>query len=76
MLSPWLFQHELLQRERERIISVTKIIEGEDIKRLAEEMVRYGERQKKMNFDRNAKGCLLSGAVLLIGMKDAKLWLA
>ena len=51
---------------------VTKIIEGEDLKRLAEKMFEFGERTGKGNFDRDGANVRDSGAVLLIGLKDAK----
>jgi uncharacterized ferredoxin-like protein len=51
---------------------LTKIIEGEDMKRLAHEMIEYGDKHKRTNFDRDAKGILASSTVLLIGLKDAK----
>jgi uncharacterized ferredoxin-like protein len=50
----------------------TKIIEGEDLKRLAEKMFEFGERTGKGNFDRDGANVRDSGAVLLIGLKDAK----
>jgi uncharacterized ferredoxin-like protein len=51
---------------------VTKVIEGDDLKRLADEMIKYGEKTKKKNFDRDARGVAASPAVMLIGIKDAK----
>jgi uncharacterized ferredoxin-like protein len=51
---------------------VTKIIEGDDLKRLAEKMVEFGERTGKKNFDRDGANVRDSAAVLLIGLKDAK----
>ncbi|MGA9351967.1 MAG: DUF2148 domain-containing protein [Anaerolineae bacterium] len=51
---------------------VTKIIEGDDLKRLAEKMVEFGERTGKKNFDRDGANVRDSTAVLLIGIKNAK----
>jgi uncharacterized ferredoxin-like protein len=51
---------------------VTKIIEGDDLKRLAEKMFEFGERTGKGNFDRDGANVRNSDALLLIGVKDAK----
>jgi len=51
---------------------VTKIIEGDDLKRLAEKMFEFGERTGKGNFDRDGANVRDSDALLLIGLKDAK----
>jgi uncharacterized ferredoxin-like protein len=51
---------------------VVRVIEGDDLKRLADEMVKYGEKSKKKNFDRDARNVAASPAVMLIGIKDAK----
>lgn len=51
---------------------VTKIIEGDDLKKLAEKMVEFGERTGKKNFDRDGANVRDSAAVLLIGIKNAK----
>ncbi len=51
---------------------VTKVIEGEDLQRLAEAMVAFGRRTGKANFDRDAESVRRSAAVVLIGLKDAK----
>jgi len=51
---------------------VTKVIEGEDCLALAEEMVKFGERTGKRDFDRDAANVRNSPVVLLIGIKDAK----
>jgi uncharacterized ferredoxin-like protein len=51
---------------------VTKIIEGDDLKRLAEKMFEFGERMDKGNFDRDGANVRNSDALLLIGVKDAK----
>jgi len=50
---------------------VVEIVEGEDLKRLGEAMIAYGERTGKVNFDRDGKNVLDSEAVVLIGLKDA-----
>lgn len=49
-----------------------KIVEGEELRRLGEEMIAYGERTGKRNFDRDGRNVLNSEAVLLIGLKDAR----
>jgi len=49
-----------------------KAIYGEDVVRLAKEMVRYGEELGKKNFDRDGDNVKNSLAVLLIGLKDAQ----
>ena len=51
---------------------VTKIIEGDDLARLAEKMVEFGERTGKKNIDRYAANVRDSDVVLLIGLKNAK----
>ncbi|HEC35709.1 MAG TPA: hypothetical protein ENI39_04145, partial [Anaerolineae bacterium] len=50
---------------------VVEIVEGEDLRRLGEAMIAYGERSGKPNFDRDGKNVLDSEAVVLIGLKDA-----
>jgi len=50
---------------------VVKAIYGEDVKKLAEEMFRYGKKSGKRNFDRDGNNVKNSPAVLLIGVKDA-----
>ncbi len=49
-----------------------KIIEGEDIKKMAEAMYKYGEESGKKNFDRDGKNVQDSACIVLIGIKDAK----
>ena len=49
-----------------------KIVDGEDIKRLAEEMFKYGEESGKKNFDRDGRNVQNSPCVILIGIKDAE----
>lgn len=48
---------------------LTKIVEGEDLERLAVEMEKYGEETKKPNFDRDAANIRNTPVVLLIGIK-------
>jgi len=50
---------------------VVKAIYGEDVARLADEMIHYGEETGKKNFDRDGDNVKNSLAVLLIGIKDA-----
>jgi uncharacterized ferredoxin-like protein len=50
----------------------TCLLTGDAIQKLADAMVRFGERTGKKDFDRDAKGVARSGAVLLIGLKDSK----
>ncbi|MBM3130603.1 MAG: hypothetical protein FJ009_18485 [Chloroflexi bacterium] len=51
---------------------VIKVLEGDDLKRLADEMIKYGEKTKKKNFDRDARNVAASPALMLIGIKDGK----
>jgi len=51
---------------------VTRIIEGDDLQRLAEKMIEFGERTGKKNFDRDGANVRDSAAVVLIGIKDSK----
>jgi uncharacterized ferredoxin-like protein len=50
----------------------TRVLTGPVLKELAEAMIRFGERKKKKDFDRDAKNLASSDAVVLIGIKDAK----
>jgi uncharacterized ferredoxin-like protein len=50
----------------------TQILTGETLQTLADEMVRYGERTGKRDFDRDAKGVARSGAVVLVGLEGAR----
>ena len=50
---------------------VVKAIYGEDVKKLAKEMFRYGKESGKRNFDRDGNNVKNSPAVLLVGIKDA-----
>ncbi len=49
----------------------TLIIDGNDVAKLADSMVEYGENNKKRNFDRDGENVKDSSAILLIGIKDA-----
>ncbi len=49
-----------------------KILEGEDVIRLGDEMAAYGERKGLKSFDRDGGNVKASGAVVLIGLKNAK----
>ncbi len=51
---------------------VIKVIYSEDVGRLAEEMIHYGEELGKKNFDRDGDNVKNSLAILLIGLKDAQ----
>jgi uncharacterized ferredoxin-like protein len=51
---------------------VVHIVEGDAVKALADEMIEYGKRTGKKNFDRDGKNVAASEAVVLIGIKDAK----
>ena len=50
---------------------VVRTVEGEDLRRLGQGMIEYGKRTGKPNFDRDGQNVLDSGAVVLIGLKDA-----
>ncbi len=50
---------------------LTKIIPKEKLGELADEMDRLGVETARKNYDRDAKSIRASGAVLLIGLKDA-----
>ena len=47
-----------------------KIIENDEVKRLAEGMFKYGQEKGKPNFDRDGKNVMESDVVVLIGLKD------
>jgi len=51
---------------------VTEIVVGDDLQRLAEKMVEFGERTGKKDFDRDGANVRDSDALLLIGLKDAR----
>ncbi len=48
-----------------------RVIEGEELCRLAQAMVEYGQKTGRSNFDRDGDNVKNSSAVLLIGLKDA-----
>lgn len=51
---------------------VTRVLEGEALKKLADEMIKFGTRTGKKNFDRDARNVAASEAVVLIGLKNAQ----
>ena len=51
---------------------VIRVIEGEEVKALAQKMVEFGQRTGKKNFDRDGKNVAASEAVVLIGLRQAK----
>jgi uncharacterized ferredoxin-like protein len=51
---------------------VVRIVEGESLRRLGEDMIAYGERIGKDFFGRDGRCILNSAAVLLVGLKDAR----
>ncbi|HHH83714.1 MAG TPA: hypothetical protein ENL35_12105 [Chloroflexi bacterium] len=51
---------------------VVSTVAGEDLRRLGEGMIAYGERHGRTNWDRDGRNVLDSGAVVLIGIKDAE----
>ncbi|AAM25319.1 MAG: hypothetical protein XD49_1119 [Caldanaerobacter subterraneus] len=50
----------------------TKVVTGDDLIRLAEDMIKYGEETGKRNFDRDGNNVAKSGAVLLISLSNAQ----
>ncbi|HPU08311.1 MAG TPA: DUF2148 domain-containing protein [Candidatus Atribacteria bacterium] len=48
-----------------------QILEGEEVKKLGEAMISYGEEQEIKGFIRDGKNVLDSSVVLLVGIKDA-----
>jgi len=48
-----------------------KVIQGEDLSKMAEAMVQYGVKTGKKNFDRDGNNVRDSAAVLLVALKDA-----
>jgi hypothetical protein len=50
----------------------TKVVTGDDLKRLNEDMVKYGVESGKKNFNRDGKNVERSGAVLLISLNKPK----
>ncbi len=51
---------------------VTEIVVGDDLQKLADNMLEFGKRTGKKDFDRDGANVRDSDAVLLIGIKDAK----
>lgn len=49
----------------------TLVVTGDDVKKLARAMLDFGERTKKKDFDRDARGVDASEVVMLVGLKDA-----
>jgi uncharacterized ferredoxin-like protein len=49
-----------------------KIIEGEDIKKLAEAMMKFSEKSKKPTIGRDGNNVKASEIIVLIGLKDDK----
>jgi uncharacterized ferredoxin-like protein len=49
-----------------------RILQGDDVQRLAEGMLRFGEEKGKKNFDRDGRNVGESAVVVLIGLKDDK----
>lgn len=47
-----------------------KILAGDEIQKLANSMVRFGEEKGKRNFDRDGKNVRQSDVVILIGLKN------
>lgn len=47
------------------------IVEGDGLRRFADAMVEYGEKTGRRGFDRDGGNVRDSGAMLLIGLKDA-----
>lgn len=48
----------------------TKVLAGEDLKVLAEEMIKYGKEKGDPNFDRDAEGVRRSEALLLVSIDN------
>ncbi len=51
---------------------VTRVVDGEDLGRLARAMLDYGREVGKKNFDRDGANVAASDAVVLIGLSKAK----
>lgn len=49
---------------------VIKIIDGADLQALAQQMLLFGQRTGKKNFDRDGKNVAASDSVLLVGIKE------
>ncbi len=51
---------------------VTRIVEGDELQQLGQQMCEYGLRTGKKNFDRDGNNVAASDALILIGIKDGK----
>jgi uncharacterized ferredoxin-like protein len=51
---------------------VIRAVEGADVKALAEQMIAFGQRTGKNNFDRDGKNVADSEVVVLIGIQNAQ----
>jgi uncharacterized ferredoxin-like protein len=51
---------------------VIRVIEGNDVRVLAEKMLEFGQQTGKRNFDRDGANVAASDVVVLIGIKDAQ----
>jgi uncharacterized ferredoxin-like protein len=51
---------------------VVRIIEGDEVRALAEKMLEFGRQTGKVNFDRDGKSVAASDVVVLIGIKNAQ----
>lgn len=51
---------------------VTRVVTGEDLRRLAADLEQYGVESGKKNFDRDGRNVAHSGAVLLVGLSGAQ----
>mgnify|MGYP006303018609 CR=1 FL=1 len=49
-----------------------KSLYGNDVVKLGEEMIKYGQNYQKRNFDRDGANVKKSPAILLIGLKNAE----
>ena len=50
---------------------VTAVVEGDDLKRLGEEMIADGERTSRPNRSRDGRNVLKSEIMVLIGLQDS-----
>lgn len=51
---------------------VVRVVDGKDVKDLAEKMIAFGQRTGKRNFDRDGKNVAASDCVVLIGVKNGQ----
>ncbi|NMA54725.1 MAG: hypothetical protein GX952_02180 [Firmicutes bacterium] len=49
-----------------------EVVEGEDLDRLAEEMIKYGQETGKKNWDRDGENVRHSDAVLLVALANSQ----